>query len=111
LQKIRFGNGLEIRIEVGEGMLWKKIVPVTLQNLIENAIKHNIIDDENPLRITLFTEHDYLVVQNNLQKKTFVETSNRQGLNNLKMLYGYISERALEIKAEADLFTVKIPLL
>jgi sensor histidine kinase YesM len=58
-------------------------VPVTLQNLVENAIKHNIIDDETPLVIDIFVEDGYLLVRNNMQRKKFVETSNKQGLDNL----------------------------
>lgn len=86
-------------------------MPVTLQNLIENAIKHNIIDKENPLVVKIFVKDDYLLVQNNLQRKNFVETSNKQGLSNLQSLYHYLNNRAVEIKEGYNSFTVKIPLL
>lgn len=49
--------------------MYKKIVPVTVQNLIENAIKHNIVDEDSPLIIEVFVSDDYLIVRNNLQKK------------------------------------------
>ena len=84
---------------------------MTLQNLIENAIKHNIIDVESPLRIDIFTENDYLVVRNNLQKKNVVETSNKQGLINLESLYQYLSSKPLIIEEDEKLFTIKVPLI
>ncbi|MCB0838465.1 MAG: histidine kinase, partial [Bacteroidetes bacterium] len=71
LQKTRFGEGLQVNFQVEEKDYYRKIVPVTLQNLIENAIKHNILDEEEPLVINVFVEDDYLVVRNNLQKKKF----------------------------------------
>lgn len=98
-------------MDVPEEYHHNKIVPVTLQNLIENAIKHNIIDEDSPLLIEVYVADDYLIVQNNLQKKNFVETSNKQGLSNLLSLYSYLSSRSFEIKEENNLFIVKIPLI
>ena len=89
----------------------KKIVPVTLQNLIENSIKHNIINEKRPLTIEIFAEKDYLIIRNNLQKKKFVESSNKQGLDNLVSLYHYLSEKPLLIDETTQFYTVKIPLI
>ncbi|HEX7846296.1 MAG TPA: histidine kinase [Chitinophagaceae bacterium] len=111
LQQTRFEKGFEVEINVPEELYHRKIVPVTLQNLIENAIKHNIIDEEQPLQVRIITKDDYLVVQNNLQRKKFVETSNKQGLANLESLYRYLSNRTVEISETEQFFTIKIPLL
>jgi len=111
LQQTRFQNGLQVNIKVDEENYHRKIVPVTLQNLIENAIKHNIIDIDSPLRIDIFAEDGYLIVRNNLQKKNFVETSNKQGLVNMKSLYHYLSSQAIVINEDENYFTVKIPLI
>lgn len=111
LQTIRFGHGLQINMRIPEAYHDCGIAPVTLQNLIENAIKHNCIDDENPLIIDFFIEGNYLVARNNLQKKTFVDTSNKQGLANLKSLYSYLSKHPLLVLEDEKDFTVKIPLL
>lgn len=111
LQKTRFADGLEVHINVPEEYLHYKIVPVTLQNLIENAIKHNIVDSETPLVIDIYTEQEYLVVRNNMQKKSFVDTSNKQGLDNLLSLYRYLSGLPMQIREDEHYFTVKIPLL
>jgi hypothetical protein len=78
---------------------------------VENAIKHNIADVDTPLQIRFSIEDDYLVVRNNLQKKNFVETSNRQGLTNMLSLYNYLSRRKLLIIKDSRYFTVKIPLI
>lgn len=111
LQQTRFETGLQVNIDIDEDYYQKHIVPVTLQNLLENAIKHNIIDDENILVVDIGTEGDYLVVKNRMQLKKFVETSNQQGLENLRNLYTYLSERPLEYKREDGYFVVRIPLL
>jgi len=100
-----------VNIRVDEIFNHKKIVPVTLQNLVENSIKHNIVDGETPLKIDIYVEDDYLIVKNNLQRKKFVETSNKQGLDNLISLYHYLSEKPLIIDENEYFFTVKIPLI
>lgn len=111
LQKTRFGNALQVNINVREEYWHMKIAPVTLQNLLENAIKHNIVTDEDPLLIDIHTDDNNLIVQNNLNKKTFVETSNRQGLASMKSLYLYLSNREMVVLETGDHFIVKIPLL
>src|SRR6218665_1503902 len=111
LQQTRFEKGLQVNFNVSGDLYHRKIAPVTLQNMIENAIKHNIIDEESPLVIDISTEEDYIIVRNNLQKKNFVETSNRQGLSNLLSLYHYLSDRKVSIVEDRDYFMVKIPLL
>lgn len=111
LQKSRFEEGLQINISVDNEYLESRIVPVTLQNLFENAIKHNTIEKDNPLIISAFIEDNFLIVKNNLQQKKFVETSNKQGLESLKNLYKYlISEPVETIETDME-FIVKIPLL
>jgi LytS/YehU family sensor histidine kinase len=111
LQKARFENGIVINMAVKKEQFPLRIVPVTLQNLIENAIKHNVIDQENPLHIDIFSENGYVVIRNNLQKKNFVETSNKQGLANLQSLYRYLSNKPIQIKEDDKYFTIKIPLI
>jgi LytS/YehU family sensor histidine kinase len=111
LQKTRFKQGLEVNITVDEEDYYRKIAPVTLQNLVENALKHNIVDTESALVIDIFCEAGYLIVQNNLQKKTFVETSNHQGLSNMASLYKYLTAKPIIIEETENKFIVKIPLL
>ncbi|HNF02242.1 MAG TPA: hypothetical protein PLH62_07630, partial [Ferruginibacter sp.] len=111
LQQTRFKKGLEVHMDVSEEALGKRIPPVTLQNMIENAIKHNIIDAESPLVIRISDENDYLVIRNNLQKKHMVETSNRQGLASLQSLYSFLSKKPIIIEEDVSEFRIRIPLI
>lgn len=111
LLQTRFGGGLEVHIDIPEGELNHKIIPVTLQILIENAIKHNITFEDNPLIINIYTQNNHLVVQNNHQPKTRVEGSNKKGLNNLVDLYFYTTGIVAQIDSNPTYFTVKIPLI
>jgi hypothetical protein len=63
------------------------------------------------LVIQIIVEDDYVLVRNNLQRKRFVETSNKQGLDNLFSLYKYLSDRPILIEENETHFTVKIPLI
>jgi ligand-binding sensor domain-containing protein len=111
LQKTRFNEGLQVRVNVNESCYGKYIVPVTLQNLIENAIKHNTTSAEQPLQIDIYAENNYIVVRNNLQKYRIVETSNQRGLASMKTLYSYLSGKPIIVNEDEKYFTVKIPLI
>jgi LytS/YehU family sensor histidine kinase len=111
LQKTRFAESLQIRMDIPSEALYRKIAPVTLQNLVENSIKHNIADEDAPLVIRFYVEEDYLVIRNNLQRKNFVETSNKQGQMSMISLYRYLSIRPVLIEENEQYYTVKIPLL
>ncbi|MCX6216138.1 histidine kinase [Spirosoma sp.] len=107
----RFDGAFVVTCEVDEPALDQLIVPVTLQILIENAIKHNIISEAHPLTITLSTHDGYLSVTNPLQRKRQVETSNRLGLENLTLLYSFLSQKPVEIIETDARFQVRLPLL
>lgn len=106
LQK-RFEKAIELRIEVLN--LKKKIVPLTLQTALENAIKHNYISEEHPLKIEIIENENFLIVSNNYQKKE-VFYSNKMGLNNLRKRYELLNQK-LEIQQKEDGFVLKIPLM
>jgi streptogramin lyase len=111
IQQTRFGEGLMVHVDVPDEYREYGIAPVTLQNMVENAIKHNIIDAGMPLRIGIYIEKDYIVVSNNLQRKNMVESSNKTGLIQFQSLYKYLSEKPVIIEEGTDHFTVKVPLL
>jgi ligand-binding sensor domain-containing protein len=111
LQKTRFGEGLRANITITEDNYSRYIAPVSLQNLVENAIKHNTTDKDSPLVIAIYIEADYIVVSNNLQKYQLVETSNKKGLASLQTLYRYYTDKPIEITTDENHFIVKIPLL
>jgi LytS/YehU family sensor histidine kinase len=111
LQQTRFKKGLQINMNVPDEYLHYKIAPVTLQNMIENAIKHNVIDVSTPLVIDIFIKDDYVVVKNNLQRKHVVETSNKKGLAQFTTLYRYLSNLPVIIEETDQYFQIKVPLI
>ncbi|MGD1892336.1 MAG: histidine kinase, partial [Cyclobacteriaceae bacterium] len=88
------------------------IPPLSLQMLAENAIKHNIISDDQPLHLRITVEQDkFLRVENNLQPKRTYEYSSGLGLKNICSRYAYLSEKEVEVQDGPQYFTVKLPLL
>lgn len=111
LAETRFDKALSIRVIIQPEDVDKQLVPVTLQVLLENAFKHNVIEVNRPLQIQVTTEGMYLVVRNNLQARKQVEDSNRQGLENLNRLYQYQTRKPIQIETTDNHFTIKVPLL
>ena len=109
LQKIRFQEGLEVEIEVQSKE--SQLPPMALQLLVENAIKHNIISEEEPLHICIIEKDDYLEVSNNLQIKRLHEASSGVGLPNIKERYRYLSEKEVQVIQTDQIFLVRLPLL
>ncbi|MFT3679535.1 MAG: histidine kinase [Ferruginibacter sp.] len=111
LLKTRFGNNLDVNIDIPEEKLNKKIVPLSLQLLMENAIKHNIVSAGKPLQINIFTNNGSLVVDNNLQMKNQVNESTGIGLDNIRNRYKLLGDKMVEVTATGSNFTVSIPLI
>lgn len=111
LLSIRFGNNLHVNIAVAEAYLNRHIAPLTLQMLLENVIKHNIISTQHPLRVEIYIENDTLVIKNNLQIKNSASTSTKVGLQNIINRYKYLSEKMVEVIVTTTNFIVALPLL
>jgi sensor histidine kinase YesM len=111
LLQTRFGENLDINIDVPDEKLQKKIVPLSLQILMENAIKHNIVSSDKPLKIDLFAKNGKLVVSNNLQKKNQVNESTGIGLENIRNRYRLLGNDQVEVTENGGNFTVSIPLI
>lgn len=108
LIKKRFGDAVQLKIDLNLDP--SMVAPLSLQLLVENAVKHNIISSRQPLLIEISSEEaDYITVQNNLQPKTTAGDSTHYGLNSLKERYALLSQKSIEIEQTKDLFTVKIP--
>ena len=84
---------------------------VTLQMLIDNAIKHNMMQETLPLVISIWDNNNCLQVRNNKQLKRAIELSSKQGLQQLEQLYNFLSKETITIKDEQDYFEVNLPLL
>jgi hypothetical protein len=111
LLETRFGKGIDISITVSEEAKQLGIVPVTLQILLENCVKHNAMDPEEPLRIQMMTEGNTLSVRNSLHPKVQVMESNGRGLEDLKKLYSFLSEEPGRFEFTDREFSVTIPLI
>lgn len=108
----RFEGGLIVNINIPEKYYTWHVVPASIQMLIENAIKHNIVSRQKPLQIDIHTNgNETLVVKNNLQPRLQPEPSTRFGLQNIKKRYELICGRSVIINDNAADFTVILPLL
>lgn len=109
LQKIRFGDNLQVENKLNPD-LDRMVIPLSLQMLVENAIKHNEISKDHPLLITISsTGNGHVIVKNNLQRREVSEPSLRTGLENLRKQIGYFSDDSLLVLEEDDAFIVRIP--
>ncbi len=111
LLKTRFGSNINIVINVGEEQLKRKVIPLAVQLLMENAIKHNIISIDRHLSINIYTEDNYLIITNNLQLKNMPVDSTSLGLNNIRNRYQLITDLPVIVAETETDFTVSIPLL
>ena len=111
LQQIRFGNRLNVHISVDDTSI--NVVPLALQMLMENAIKHNIVSEEEPLTIKVYSENGFLVVENDLQRKALVhgEASSGVGLLNVCKRYQFLSSEKVQIIEANRKFVVKLPVV
>ncbi|MEJ2005877.1 MAG: histidine kinase, partial [Cyclobacteriaceae bacterium] len=109
LLQIRFGDNLQIENELRSNSSPIYIAPATLQMLIENAIKHNVVSKANPLRIRMFQDEKSLIVENDIQRKTVNEESTQTGLRNIRQRYNFLcGENAVIVQSNGK-FTVRIP--
>ena len=111
LLKMRFENSITYDIPTDFNNEDAKVVPLSLQLLLENTIKHNVVSEQKPLHIKIYIENNYLIVENNLQKKEVLQDRRGVGLQNIVNRYGLISERKMLIEESATFFKVKIPIL
>ncbi len=114
IQKERFFDNLKINIDIPPPYLQRKIIPLSLQLLIENAIKHNVISSKKPLRISISIDEqkELLKVSNTLQKKSKIISSTKVGLENITQRYKLLTAKELvKVEELEDTFQVSLPLL
>lgn len=111
LLETRFEDSVNFRFDVSDEVLKLCVVPLSLQLLLENCIKHNYATSQKPLEITIYSEQGYLLIQNNLQTREQVKESSGIGLANIVQRYALITNQNVFIEKSADFFRVKIPLL
>ena len=111
LMKTRFGNNFNIEVLIPEKDMDNQIVPYSLQLLVENAIKHNIVSADKPLWIKVHTVNSELLVTNNLQKKKQEVESTGIGLNNIRNRYMLLTNKLVAVTETEFNFSVSIPLI
>lgn len=110
LLKARFEDGFVLINEVDQKQYDSAVPPFTLQLLIENCIKHNVVSLDKPLRIKLYSENDFLVIENPIQLKRGV-LSTGVGLDNINQRFMHLIHKEIEIDKTETIFKVKIPMI
>lgn len=111
LLKMRFEDSIIFEIPERASNPNSKVVPLSLQLLLENAVKHNMVTTTKPLHIKIYEDGKFLVVMNNLQPKQIVKKSSGVGLENIKQRYNLLSDKKVIINQRAKDFAVAIPML
>jgi two-component system LytT family sensor kinase len=111
LHQIRFNANLIIKFQLPERLYHLQVIPFTLQMLVENAIKHNIISNRKPLTISIVAQKKFITVSNNLQKKTSGVESTNTGLKNIITRYELLTGKQVDITVTAADFSVSLPLI
>ncbi|NVO20786.1 MAG: histidine kinase [Bacteroidetes bacterium] len=111
LQHQRYGENFIMEISIPDEIRQTLIPPLTLQMLIENAIKHNIVSTDRPLKVSIYNKEKHLVISNNLQRKKLVESSTGIGLVNIKNRYKLLGFEMLTIQETLSDFIIQLPLI
>ena len=108
---MRFEDAIQFNIpdNVSDGDL--KMVPLSLQLLLENAVKHNVVSSSKPLIISIYEENNHLIIENNINPKEAIGKSTKVGLQNIADRYGLITDRPVKIENNNTTFKVSLPLL
>ena len=111
LQQIRYGDALTLTVAVPAGDLDTLMPPLSLQLVLENAVKHNIVNALQPLEVQIYCDDDYLIVKNNVQPKISSVSTTRLGQKNLAKRYGMICEEVPLFILESNYYIVRLPLI
>ncbi|MBO9658274.1 MAG: histidine kinase [Chitinophagaceae bacterium] len=111
LQTARFEGGFRFQNDLDENLMNTLIPPFTLQLLVENCIKHNVISLDRPLEIRLFNEEEKIVMANRIRLKSGNNNSLGVGLENIQLRYDHLLGRQVEILNDGTIFQIKLPLI
>jgi len=111
LQKARFDEGFIFTSELDDKVLSTLIPPFTLQLLVENCIKHNVVSLEKPLPIRIYVENDRIIIENKIQLKTPDHNSLGVGLKNIELRYSHLLDQPIDIISNEKVFQIKLPLI
>jgi two-component system LytT family sensor kinase len=108
---MRFEDAVKFNIPDTVSNVDLKIVPLSLQLLLENAVKHNVVSSSKPLTIHIYEKEDYLIIENNVNPKEAIGKSTKVGLQNIADRYGLITPKGVKIENNNKTFKVSLPLL
>ena len=111
LLKTRFEDSVNFEFMVSQGDLKSYVVPLSLQLLLENCIKHNFATAQKPLKVKIYSEQGFLLIENNLQAREQMKEGAGIGLANIVQRYSLLTKRNVFIEKSEDFFRVKIPIL
>jgi CheY-like chemotaxis protein len=111
LQEIRFAEALKVEWDIDSAVLTKQLPPFSLQLLLENAVKHNITSEEQPLHIRIAAKGEALLVENTLQTRPTPADSTKIGLQNLRERYRLVADRTPVFEKTGTLYRATLPLL
>ena len=111
LLKTRFEDSVSFEFQVNENDMKSYVVPLALQLLLENCIKHNFATSGKPLHIKIYSENGNLLIENNLQQREQVKESAGIGLSNIVQRYSLLTKQNVFIEKSSSFFKVKIPIL
>ena len=111
LQQIRYGEALIVNINLPADILHLLMPPLSLQVVLENAVKHNIIDSSKPLQIDISNEKEWLIIRNNIQLKISRGVSTGLGQKNMVKRYAMICENTPEFVVKTNHYIVRLPLI
>lgn len=111
LLQMRFEDAIEYNVPEAASDPELKIIPLSLQLLLENAVKHNVITSRQPLKINIYEDGGYLVVENTHSPKASLEKSTKVGLKNIQQRYDLVSSSKVQIESNKKYFKVTLPLL
>jgi two-component system LytT family sensor kinase len=111
LQNARFEGAFTFQNQLPPEVLSTLIPPFTLQLLVENCIKHNVVSIDKPLHIRLFADNDYMVIENPIRLKTGDHHSLGVGLKNVQLRYSHLLEKEIQILNNGQIFQIKLPII
>ncbi|GAA3513963.1 histidine kinase [Aquimarina addita] len=111
LLKLRFEDSIIFDIPEHSTNPEAKVVPLSLQILLENSVKHNIVMPNQPLHIKIYEDNGFLMVENNLQPKKIVKQSSGVGLGNVKQRYELLTKKEFSVYKTDTAFIAKLPIL
>ncbi|MEM6541313.1 MAG: histidine kinase, partial [Bacteroidota bacterium] len=111
IQKERFGKNLNVHWNISKNDEALLVIPMSLQLLLENAVKHNVVSRTKPLEISVFSESGHLMVCNKIQSKSTQLPTTKLGLKNIKRRYELISDKQVTVSDNNGHFRVELPLL